>query len=379
MMALPKPTGICTLYCCLAICSDLSCTDGETAQVPGKGSLGKTPMIKRLAILDDYQGAAFSQPYWKQLQGRVELEVYRDTLHDEERLVERLRPYQILVPIRERTHFSARILEQLPALELLSLTGKNSGQVDLAAATAQGILVTQTEGSGATAIEMTMALMLALAHRVAQEDRAMRQGLWQTGIGFDLAGKTLGILGLGRIGSRIAAFGNHLGMRVLAWSANLTEQKAAAAGATYAPLDDLFRQSDIVTLHLRLSDRTREIVTARHLSLMKPTACLVNTARGHLVDENALVAALRDKRIAARRWTFSKPSRCPKHIRCALLKMLCCRRIWGTFRRNPTTSFSGPPSITLRRISAAAFPQERINPEVLTDGRSRRKPAVTQG
>ena len=142
-------------------------------------------MIKRLAILDDYQGAAFAQPYWKQLQGRVELEVYRDTLHDEERLIERLRPYEILVPIRERTQFSARILEKLPALELLSLTGKNSGQVDLAAATAQGILVTQTSGSGATAIEMTMALMLALAHRVAQEDRAMRQGLWQTGIGFD--------------------------------------------------------------------------------------------------------------------------------------------------------------------------------------------------
>ena len=192
-------------------------------------------MIKRLAILDDYQGAAFSQPYWKQLQGRVELEAYRDTLHDEERLVQRLSPYQILVPIRERTHFSERILEQLPALELLSLTGKNSGQVELAAATAQGILVTQTSGSGATAIEMTMALMLALAHRVAQEDRAMRQGLWQTGIGFDLAGKTLGILGLGRIGSIVGPLaGAQLAggeAQLIATAPQLSYEARAEAGA----------------------------------------------------------------------------------------------------------------------------------------------------
>jgi phosphoglycerate dehydrogenase-like enzyme len=142
-----------------------------------------------------------------------------------------------------------------------------------------------------------MALMLALAHRVSQEDRAMHQGLWQTGIGFDLSGKVLGVLGLGRIGTRIAAFGNQLGMRVLAWSANLTAEKAAAAGATHVDLDDLFRQSDVVTLHLRLSERTNHIVTARHISLMKPTACFVNTARGQLVDEQALFDALSAGRI----------------------------------------------------------------------------------
>jgi phosphoglycerate dehydrogenase-like enzyme len=249
--------------------------------------------VKKVALLDDYQGAGISQPYWRRLAARVALEGFRDTLHDESKLLERLRPFHIVVPIRERTHFSARILQQLPELELLSLTGKNSGQVDVAVATQQGILVTQTQGSGPSAIEMTMALMLALAHRVSQEDRAMHQGFWQTGIGFDLSGKVLGILGLGRIGTRIAAFGNQLGMRVLAWSANLTEEKAAAAGATYVDLDDLFRQSDLVTLHLRLSERTNHIVTARHISLMKPTACFVNTARGQLVDEAALVDALR--------------------------------------------------------------------------------------
>ena len=254
-------------------------------------------MVKRVGLLDDYQGAGISQPYWRRLDGRISLEAFRDTLHDESELVERLRPFQILVPIRERTHFSAEILQQLPVLELLSLTGKNSGQVDLAAATGQGILVTQTEGSGPSAIEMTMALILALAHRVAQEDRSLRQGLWQTGIGFDLCGKVLGIVGLGRIGARIAAFGNQLGMRVLTWSANLTKEKAAAVGATYVQLDDLFRQSDIVTLHLRLSQRTTGIITARHISMMKPTACFVNTARGHLVDEPALVDALSAGRI----------------------------------------------------------------------------------
>jgi len=254
-------------------------------------------MLKRVAVLDDYQGAGVSQPHWEKLRGRIDLQGFRDTLHNEGELAERLRPFHILVPIRERTHFSPDLLQQLPALKLLALTGRNSGQVDLAAATAQGILVTQTEGGGPSAIEMTMALMLALAHRVAQEDRAIRRGLWQTGMGFDLAGKVLGIVGLGRIGSRIAAFGNQLGMRVLAWSANLTESKAAAGGAVYMPLDELLRQSDIVTLHLKLSERTRGIITSRHISLMKPTACLVNTARGDLLDEAALVSALGENRI----------------------------------------------------------------------------------
>ena len=254
-------------------------------------------MLKKVVILGDYQGAGLSQPHWERLRGRVELHGFRDTVQTERELVKRLRPFEILVAIRERTHFSPSLLRQLPMLELLSLTGRLSGQVDVANATSNGVLVTQTEGGGPSAIEMTMALILAIAHRVSQEDRAIRKGLWQTGMGFDLSGKTLGIVGLGRIGSEIAAFGKQLGMRVLAWSENLTEEKAAAAGATYTPLDDLLRQSDIVTLHLRLSERTRGLITARHISLMKPTACLVNTARGHLLDEQALVNALRENRI----------------------------------------------------------------------------------
>jgi phosphoglycerate dehydrogenase-like enzyme len=335
-------------------------------------------MIKRLAVLDDYQGGAFAQPYWKRVEGRVELEGYRDTLHKEERLIERLRPYQILVPIRERTHFSAGLLQQLPALELLSLTGKNSGQVDLAAATELGILVTQTEGSGATAIEMTMALMLALAHRVAQEDRAMREGLWQTGMGFDLGGKTLGVVGLGRIGSRMAAFGNHLGMRVVAWSANLTEEKAAAAGAVYTSLEDLFGQSDIVTLHLRLSDRSRGIVTARLLSLMKATACLVNTARGHLVDENALVAALRDGKIRGAGLDVFHTEPLPLQHPLRSLENVVLSPHMGYVSAESYDQFFRAAVDNIEAYLDGVVPGGAMNPEVLKDGRLRKKSTVSE-
>jgi phosphoglycerate dehydrogenase-like enzyme len=254
--------------------------------------------MKRIAVLDDYQGVVLSLPYWERLAGRASVDVYRDTLADEGALVRRLRQYEIVVPIRERTAFSASLLDRLTSLELLALTGRNSGHVDLGAATARGILVTETEGSGASAIEHTMALLLAIVRRIPQEDRAMRSGGWQTGLAVELSGKTLGILGLGRIGGRIAAFGKFLGMRVLAWGPTLDDERAAAAGARRVSLDELFRESDVVSIHLRLSDRTRHIIKAQQLSLMKPTAYLINTARGPVVEEEALIAALQENRIA---------------------------------------------------------------------------------
>jgi len=254
--------------------------------------------MKRIAILDDYQGVVLSLPYWARLADRASVDVYRDTLADEGALVRRLRQYEILVPIRERTPFRASLLDKLPSLELLALTGRSSGHVDVEAATAHGILVTETEGSGTSAIEHTMALLLAVVRRIPQEDRAMRQGGWQTGLGVELSGKTLGIVGLGRIGGRIAAFGKFLGMRVLAWGPTLDDERAAAAGARRVSLDDLFRESDVVSIHLRLSERTRHIIKAEQLSLMKPTAYLINTARGPLVDEDALVAALHENHLA---------------------------------------------------------------------------------
>lgn len=254
--------------------------------------------MKRIAILDDYQGAVDSLPYWSRLSGRATVDAFRDTLWGEDPLVHRLAPYEILVLIRERTRLSASLIERLPALEFLALTGRNSGQVDTPTATARGILVTETDGSGVAAIEHTIGLLMAAVRRIPQEDRAVREGRWQTGLGVELSGKTLGILGLGRIGGRIAAFGGFLGMRVLAWGPTLTEERAASSGVVRVPLETLFRESDVISLHLRLSDRTRGLVTGRLLALMKPTAYLINTARGPLVDEAALIGILREGRIA---------------------------------------------------------------------------------
>jgi phosphoglycerate dehydrogenase-like enzyme len=254
--------------------------------------------VKRVAVLDDYQGGVLALPHWARLQGRASVEAFRDTQKSEDALAERLRPFQVLVPIRERTRFTASLLARLPALELLALTGRNSGHVDVAAATARGVLVVESASSGQAAIEHTIGLLLAAVRRIPQEDRALRAGRWQTTVGVELGGKTLGIVGFGRIGSRIGAFGGFLGMRVLAWGPTLTAERAAAGGAAYVPLETLLAESDVVSLHTRLSDQTRGLITAPRLALMKPTAYLINTARGPIVDEAALVGALRERRIA---------------------------------------------------------------------------------
>ena len=254
--------------------------------------------MKRIAVLDDYQGMVREMPGWDSLAARAQVDVFRDTLATNDALAARLEPYEILAPIRERTRFPAELLERLPRLELLALAGRNTGQVDVAAATARGVLVTESEGSGVGAVELTMGLMLALVRRIPHEDRAIREGRWQTGLGIELAGKTLGIVGLGKIGRRIAAFGTLLGMMVLAWGPTLTPERAAASQARYLPLDQLLAASDLVSLHLRLLDATRGILGARELALLKPTAYLVNTARGPLIDEEALLAALRARRFA---------------------------------------------------------------------------------
>lgn len=254
--------------------------------------------MTRIAILDDYQGLASSLPCWKRLDGRAEVQAFRDTAATEEALVDRLRGFPIVVAFRERTQFPGSLLRRLSDLRLLALTGRNSGHVDVSAATSCGILVAETEGSGASAFELTIGLLLAATRQIPREDRAMRVGLWQTAIGVELSGKTLGILGLGRIGTRVAAAGRLFNMRVLTAGLTVTDDRATSAGATRVTIDDLFRESDFLSIHLRLSERTRGIVTARHLSLMKPTAYLVNTAGGPLVDESALVAALRARRIA---------------------------------------------------------------------------------
>ena len=255
--------------------------------------------MTRIAIIDDWGTMVSAQAIWRRLEGRARIDAFQDTLASEDALAERLAPYEIIVPTRERTFFRAGLLGRLPTLRMIAIGGRFTGQVDLAAAAAKGIAVTDTEGSGVNAFEHTVALMMALVRRVPQEDRATREGRWQTPpIGVDMYGKTLGIIGLGRIGGKMAAFGRLLGMRVLATGITLTDERAAAAGVTRVDLDTLLRESDVVSVHYRLSDKTRGLITARHLSLMKPGAFLVNTARGPIVDERALVEALRARRIA---------------------------------------------------------------------------------
>lgn len=255
--------------------------------------------MRQIAIIDDWGGMIRPLAPWRRLEGRATIRAFEDTLADERALATRLASYEIVVATRERTRFTAALIERLPALKLLALAGRWTGQVDLAAAAARGVVVTETEGSAVNAFEHTVALMMALVRRVPQEDRAMRAGKWQTPpLGVDMAGKTLGVIGLGKIGGKMAAFGRLLGMRVLASGITLTNERAAAAGATRVDLETLLRESDVVTVHLRLSDKSRGLITARHLGLMKPTAFLVNTARGPIVEEAALLDALRGRRIA---------------------------------------------------------------------------------
>lgn len=321
--------------------------------------------MKTLAILDDYQDAVRHLSYWKRLDGQVTLDVFRDTLSSEDALVERLKPYAIVVAIRERTRFTGSLLGRLPALEHLAITGRNSGHVDLAAATKRGILVTATSGSGPSAIEHTLALILALARRVPQEDRAMREGRWQTTVGVELSGKTLGIVGLGRIGSRVAAFGHFLGMRVVAWGPTLTDERARAAGVTRVALDDLFRESDLVSLHLLLSAQSRGIVTARLLGLMKPTAYLVNTARGPLIYEPALIAALRERRIAGAALDVYEVEPLPRDHPLLALDNVVLTPHLGYVTEEGYRAFFGQVVENVESWLNGEAPKRALNPEVL--------------
>ena len=205
----------------------------------------------------------------------------------------------MLVAIRERTALDVSLLRRLPVLRLLIATGQNHKLVDLAAAQRFGITTAKTTGSGKSAVpELTIGIMIALARNLAAEDAAIRAGGWQHTLGFSLAGRTLGVLGLGRLGTPVATLAHAFGMKVLAWSPNLTSGRAAEHGATAVSLAELFQASDLITVHLPLTDGTRGLVGAPELAMMKPTAYLINTSRGPIVDEPALVDALRSRRIA---------------------------------------------------------------------------------
>ena len=249
----------------------------------------------RLAILDDYQQVAGDYAPWDSLlDDGVKVSVFSAPFVSEEQAVAALAPFDILVAMRERTRFPQTALDALPNLKLLVTTGMANAAIDLEAAAERGVVVCGTGGSPAAAPELTWALLLAFARNLPVEENSLRAGEWQAGVGFELEGKTLGIVGLGKIGKRIAGYAKAFGMDVLAWSQNLTAEAAGSAGARLVSKEELFSESDIVTLHLRLSERTEGIVGSEELRLLGPDGVLVNTARGPLVDEAALIRALEE-------------------------------------------------------------------------------------
>tara|TARA_Y100001001_G_scaffold142088_1_gene146544 strand:- start:513 stop:1508 length:996 start_codon:yes stop_codon:yes gene_type:complete len=251
-----------------------------------------------VAILDDYQAVAQQMADWSQLPPGINVQFFHDHIADEDALVDRLKNFQVVMGMRERTPFPRSVLDRLPELRLLVTAGMGNAVFDIPAATELGIVVTGTGGVGEGPTELTWGLILALARRIPQEDRLTREGNWGTTVGIGLKDKTLGLLGLGHIGSLVGKVGAALGMNIIAWSQNLTPERAAECGATLVDKDTLFKESDVLSVHVQLSDRTRGLVGAKELSLMKPTSYLINISRGPIVDELSLIQALTSGSIA---------------------------------------------------------------------------------
>jgi phosphoglycerate dehydrogenase-like enzyme len=252
-----------------------------------------------IAILDDYQNVALRMADWSGLQKGHKVVAFNERLPDLDAVARALAEFDIVGIMRERTLFPRALFEKLPKLRLLVTTGKRNASVDLEAAKAHNVLVCNTGGAGRSTAELAIGLMIALARHFREEFHAMRPGGgWQTTLGTDLEGKTLGLLGLGNLGARVGRIGAAMGMNLIAWSQNLTAEQAKQRGAERVEKDELFGRSDVISIHLILSARTRGLVGARELALMKPTALLINTSRGPIIDEAALLAALGEKRIA---------------------------------------------------------------------------------
>jgi len=252
----------------------------------------------RIAVLDDYQNAALESADWSVLGDRADIAVFRDHLADPEAVIGRLLPFDIVCVMRERSPLPRNIIERLPNLKLIASTGAGNTSIDVAAAHERGIAVVHTGYRSDPTIEFTWALILASMRHVVTESNSVRSGGWQQTVGADLRGKILGVLGLGRIGSEVARIGRAFGMNVIAWSQNMTPQAAEAAGAILISKNELFEQADILTIHVVLSSRTRGLIGAAELAKMKPTARLINTSRGPIVEEQALVSVLKNRQIA---------------------------------------------------------------------------------
>jgi phosphoglycerate dehydrogenase-like enzyme len=252
----------------------------------------------RIAVLDDYNGAARRSADWGQLAALGDVTFFSDHVADQEALAARLRDFEVVVVERERTPFRRALFRALPRLKLLIATGPVNWSLDLEAAAEHGVLVGCTEARQDLTPELTMGLIVALCRRIVFEDRGVREGCWQTGIGEGLAGKTLGLMGLGRVGAGVARLARAFGMDVAAWSPNLTDAACEASGVRRASRDTLLSQSDVISIHLVLGERSRGSVDRHAFAQMKSTAYVVNTARGPIVDEAALIEALSERRIA---------------------------------------------------------------------------------
>jgi phosphoglycerate dehydrogenase-like enzyme len=255
--------------------------------------------MHRCAILDDYQNVALSVADWSKVAGDLDTKVFNAHLGGAENVIKALQGFEIVIAMRERTAFPRAVLEKLPDLKLLITTGMRNASIDVAAAKERGVVVCGTPAVGNPTSGIAVGLMLELTRRIGYENARMKAGVpWQSTIGVDLEGLTLGVLGLGKLGARTARIAKAFGMKVIAWSQNLTPEKCQEAGVDYASKDDLFRNADFITIHVVLSQRSRGLVGASELGLMKPSAYIINTSRGPIIDEAALLQALREKKIA---------------------------------------------------------------------------------
>jgi D-3-phosphoglycerate dehydrogenase len=256
-------------------------------------------MAYRCAILDDYQNVALQVADWSNIKGDVELKAFNEALGPPDKVIAALKDFDIVCLMRERTLFQRNVIAALPKLKLIVTSGGRNAAIDVAAADERKIVVSGTESPGSPTAELTIGMMLELIRKIGLENHRLKAGSrWQTTLGAELSGKTLGILGLGKLGSKVASIGKAFGMNAIAWSQNLTEDKARTGGATLVSKEELFRQSDFITVHLQLSERTRGLVSAAEFALMKPTAYFINTSRGPIVDEAALLSTLRGNKIA---------------------------------------------------------------------------------
>jgi phosphoglycerate dehydrogenase-like enzyme len=324
----------------------------------------------KVALLDDYAHVALTSADWSRLPPASDVAVFDRHLSEEEAAAE-LAPFDVLCTVRERMALPRTLIERLPNLKLIVIIGARLANLDLEAATEHGVVVVRTTFQGpnlarigAATPELTWGLMIATVRHFAHEQQRLRDGAWQDSLGLVLEGRTLGLLGLGNIGKRMARYAQAFGMEVIAWSQNLTAEAAQAAGARRVEKDELFAQADVISLHLVLSERTRGIVTARELGLMKPEAYLINTSRGPLVDEAALIAALAAGRIAgAGLDVFDREPLPADHPFRSMANVTLTPHLGYVTRETLAAFYAGmPDAIT---AFAAGAPRDVANPEVL--------------